>query len=228
MRSKLSLLFTLFLFALTFHSFGQNDKTIEIIATDTVYLNPIEFIYQIGTIAQSNFNVRFMDNSKTDTLPATSVADIKVLLSKNNFTFEETQQNGYTINANSNTDPVLLLKLYSEGEVKKLFNLIKTLNKITGTLIDVKYESIATYKPRMYTHLCSAATEEANLLASAAHRSVGQIISIEELKGVFDNSNFTDEIFNSFSRNPFDLYSSKKPDFKKRIIKRLIFKFQLL
>ena len=70
----------------------------------------------------------------------------------------------------------------------------------------------------MYKQICSAATEEANLLASAAQKSVGQIISIEELKGIFDNSNVTDEIFNSLNRNPFELYSSKKPDYKKRII----------
>ncbi len=80
----------------------------------------------------------------------------------------------------------------------------------------------------MYKHLYFTAVADANLIAGIAGKSLGQIISIEEIKGPFDNlpiGNFINDLINKISQaGPMNM----NHDFQRQVIRKLVFKFQLI
>jgi hypothetical protein len=228
-HSKPILAFVLFSIALNYDLSAQIERSIEVIASDTVFLKPTEFIYEVGVDEQQIFRMPNINKEEMDTVAPISLAQLAALLTKNNFTFWETPQRGYTINENLGSKSVFDVRLNSEEQLKRLFDAIKNLKRVSGMIKEIKYESISAFQAEMDKRLYSAAVHEADLLASAAHRSVGQLISIEELKGILDNSFIADEISNKINFSAvMGLFSSSTDAYKKKVIKRLLFKFQLL
>jgi hypothetical protein len=209
-------------------SFAQDNRTIEIIGTDTIYLKPLEFTYQVSVGEQNNFPAFVMGQKGKDTMTVTTASEIRELLQKNRFAFEEGQESGYTINKNMNNDPVFSIKLSSISELKRLFSSIKELKGISGSIKEIKYEDPALYKTEMYKHLYSTAVEDANLIAGIAGKSLGQIISIEEINGPFDSLPFGNLINDMMSKGALAGLLYMNHSFQKQVIKKLVFKFQLI
>ncbi len=86
----------LFFLTSSIYSFGQEAKTIEIVATDTIELRPLEFIYQVSAGEQYNLSAFVASQKGKDTIPSTTTDEIRTLLEKNKFIFEESQEFGYT------------------------------------------------------------------------------------------------------------------------------------
>ncbi len=210
------------------YSFGQEAKTLEIVGSDTIELKPLEFIYQVSAGEQYNLSAFVGSQKGKDTLPSTTSDEIRTFLEKNKFIFEESQEFGYTLNKNRSNEPVFLVKLNSITELKRLFESIKGLKGISGSIKEIKYEDPSIYKTEIYKHLYSSAVADANLIAGIAGKSLGQIISIEEIKGPFDNFPLGNLINDMFNKSPLAGLINMNHDFQRQFIRKLVFKFQLI
>jgi hypothetical protein len=208
-------------------SFAQQNNVIEVIASDTIELKPLEFDYQVG-IGEQN-NLRYMiGKQEPETTVLATPADLRALLSKNNFPFEEVTPNLYVVNTNQKNDLAFVVKLHSLGELKRFYNSVQSLKGINGMIKDIQYESIELYKNEMYKSLYAKAAEDAKLMANAAGKSIGSVISIEELKGPLDNLGLGDLWSEIFNKNPLSAMLGLSPTLDKRVIRKMVFKFQLI
>jgi hypothetical protein len=208
-------------------SFAQQNNIVEVIASDTVELKPLEFVYQVGIGEQNNLRYMIGKQGPETTVLATS-ADLRAVLLKNNFPFEEAPPNLYEINTNQKDDAAFVVKIHSLAELKRFYISIKELKGISGMVKDIQYESVSIYKNEMYKNLYEKAAEDAKLIANAAGKSIGPIISIEELKGPLDNLGFGDLWSEIFNKNPLSTMFGMSQSLEKKVIRKMIFKFQLI
>ena len=214
-------------FFIVHFSLAQQNNTIEVIASDTIELKPLEFVYQVGIGEQNNLKYMIGKQEPETSISATP-ADLRALLLKNNFPFEESPANLYTINTIQKNEPVFIVKLHSSKELQRFYNSVKDLKGISGTIKDIQYESISLYKNEMYKNLYANAMEDAKLMANAAGKTIGPIISIEELKGPLDNLGFGDLWSEMFNKNPMASLLGMNQSMEKKVIRKMIFKFQLI
>jgi len=178
MKTKAAITVLLFLMGSVYVNAQNNNKFIEIMATDSIELKPVAFVYQVSSGPDlSMFPVK-MD--KTDNEPYVSLSTIKKVLDKNNFTYEAKGKENYTIGGDKTPDSVLLITLNSDTELKRLYKALVNVKSISGKISDVKFESISAYKPDMYQRLYTKALTDATTLAKVSGNSVGQLISVQE------------------------------------------------
>src|SRR5579871_5203632 len=100
---------------------AQNSKYIEVNASDTIILKPIEFTYEISLGGRSfPFNLKVEDTSQQ----TISLIEIENLLTKNKFLYEVKDNSNYSISPNSKPDSIIALILNSESELKRLYKIL--------------------------------------------------------------------------------------------------------
>jgi len=203
---------------------AQNSKYIEINASDTIILKPIEFTYEISLGGRSfPFNLKVEDTSQQ----TISLIEIENLLTKNKFLYEVKDNSNYSISPNRKPDSIIALILNSESELKRLYKILIKIQGISGRITDKKFESLSNYKDEIYTQLFLRASQEANDLAKISGHSIGQLISVHELQAD-PFSGYLDSFKEMFTKN--DMFSGVfgyQIDINQRIEKKLVFKFEM-
>ena len=183
---KITLKISLFL-VLTFLSLlslAQKQRFVEIIISDTLTLQAKQFTYQINIGEQMSFMGLTIPIPQTEkdsaSLPALS--DIEKNLEKNHFSYTINNENDYSISKSSQNPPTLLLTLTSKTELDRLFNLLKSMQGISGKIIHVEYESPVLFYNEIFNRLFSKAQAEASALAHVTGNETGKLLNITEIK----------------------------------------------
>jgi hypothetical protein len=205
---------------------AQTNKFIEIAATDTIQLKPVEFVYQIATGNEMSFMQMKADKQEKD--PEISIATIKKILDKNNFVYEVKGKQNFRITPDKTSDSSIYVFLKSDAELKRLYKLLLTVKGISGNISDIKYESISPYKPEIYQKLYKQAFEDATILATISGNGVGQLISVQEPKESDFMSNYMDTLKQmSGSNNMFSEIFGFENSLIQKIEKKLLFRFEI-
>lgn len=205
---------------------AQTNKFIEIAATDTIQLKPIEFVYQIATGSDMSFMQMKVDKQDKD--PEISIAAIKKILDKNNFVYEVKGKQNYRISPDKTSDSSIFVYLKLDTELKRLYKLLLTIKGISGNISDIKYESMSLYKPGIYQRLFKQALADATVLATISGNAVGQLISVQEPKDPDLMGNYMDAIKQMSGANTmFSEIFGFENSLVQKIEKKLLFKFEI-
>jgi len=225
MRTKTIVTATMiFLASLTVHA--QTNKFIEITATDTVELKPVEFTYQIVPGYEASFMQMKMEKENKD--PEISIAAIKKILDKNNFAYEVKGKQDFKITMEKNSDSSIYVYLKTDSELKRLHKILLTIKGISGKISDVKYESISPYKAGIYQRMYTQALADATILSKISGNVVGQLISVQEPHETDYMSNYMNMIKQmAGSNNMFSEIFGFESNFVQKVEKKLLFKFEI-
>lgn len=205
---------------------AQTNKFIEIEATDTIQLKPVEFVYKIATGNEMSFLQ--MKGDKEDKTPEISIAAIKKILDKNSFVYEVKGKQDFRISPEKTSDSSIFVHLKSDTELKRLYKLLLTVKGISGNISDIKYESFSPYKPEIYQRLYKQALAEATILATISGSGVGQMISVQEPKESDFLSYYMDKIMQmGGSNNMFSEIFGFENSLVQKIEKKLLFRFEI-
>jgi hypothetical protein len=223
MKTKLAILLISMLLVLPKLSISQDNKFIEISASDTVELKPLSYTYEISFKAQGDFMGIKFPMSGSDTVKPPSSAMLMKALKANNFTYELSNENDYTISNTVSNDTSLIIKLASESELKRLVKTMMPYKGISGKIKDTKYEAFPLSHDAVYKALYTRALSDATTIAKMSGNTVGKLISVEEPK-----DSFFDYISNLSDTYMKNIFKSSGNNQNKEIIKKLIFKFQMM
>jgi len=224
---KINLLF-IFTF-LTLISIAQEQRFIEIIVSDTMTLQSKQITYQINIGEQMSFLGITIPQTEKDSTSLPSLSDIQSTLTKKHFAYTVNNVNDYSISKNSQAHPSIILTLNSKNELDRLFNLLKSMQGITGKIIHVEYESPALYHDELFKRLYSKAQIEASSLADSTGNETGKLINITEVKEQQAESNmdtymeWMKQLSKSFSAD----LSGQNNNLTKKYERKFQFKFEL-
>jgi len=225
MRTKTIITATI-VFLSTLSLNAQTNKFIEITATDTVELKPVEFTYQIVPGYEPSFMQMKVEKEGKD--PEISIAAIKKILDKNNFVYEVKGKLDFKITPEKNNDSSIYVYLKTDSEVKRLHKILLTIKGISGRISDVKYESILPYKAGIYQRMYAQALADANILSKISGDVVGQLISVQEPHETDYMSTYMNMIKQmSGSNNMFSEIFGFENSFVQKVEKKLLFKFEI-
>ena len=222
MKTNIKLFMAIILFILTKPSFSQDNKFIEISASDTIELKPVAFTYQIGFKQKIDYMGYSASLSGSDTIPSPPIIVIVNLLKTNKFIYEISNQNDYTITNSSSIDTIILVTLNSEKELKRLTKALISFKGISGKIKETKYESLSLYNKELFKSLYSRALSDATIIANASGNSVGKLISVGEIKE--SSTDYLSNYADLLKEIPF---YKNQDNLNKKIIKKLFFKFQM-
>src|ERR1035437_8734106 len=100
MKSKLFLLLTFVLIIVAKPTISQENKYIEISASDTMELKPLSFTYQLSFKAQYDYMGYTVPVTGSDTIHSPSTVSLVNSLKMNKFNYEISDNNNYTITNN--------------------------------------------------------------------------------------------------------------------------------
>jgi hypothetical protein len=225
MKTKISVLSIITISIFSFHSNAQN-KFIEILATDSVELKPVSFVYQVSS--GTEINVFSIKMDKQDNEPVLSLTNIKKLLDKNSFAYQAKGKGNYSI-PEKTADSSVFVTLSSIEELNRLFKVLSNAKGISGKIAEVKYESISPYKADIYQRLYSKAFTDATTLAKVSNNTIGQLISVQEPAQTMDFfSGYQDMFQKLFSNNPiFSQMFGLESNLTQKTEKKLLFRFEL-
>ncbi len=223
MKTNFKLLIIAILIACANPLFSQESRFIEVASSDTIVLKPIGFIYKISFETKYEVMGYSFPIKGNDSIPPPPLADVKKVLTKNNFNFEISDQKDYVISKDAGNDTTILVTLKTETDLKNLIKVLTPLKGIAGKIKEVKYESSASYNTEMYKTLYTRALSDATTIAKVSGNTIGKLISTEEVKDSFF------DYFSNYNELLKDLpYYKDKDNLNKTIIRKLIFKFQML
>jgi hypothetical protein len=223
MKTKLTILLISMLIALPKLSISQDNKFIEISASDTEELKPVAFIYELSFKAQSDFMGIKIPVSGSDTIKSPSAAMLMNLLKMNKFTCEFSTGNDYSISNSVIVDTTLNISLNSEAELKHLMKTLLPYKGISGKIKDTKYEAFPLSHDAVYKLLYTRALSDATVLAKISGNTISKLISVEEPKdSFFDYANSLGDLYKEA------IFKNAGNNQNKKIIKKLIFKFQMI
>ncbi len=223
MKTKLTILFISMLLVLPKLSKSQDNKFIEISASDTMELKPLSFTYELSFKAQSDFMGIKIPVSGSDTIKSPSAAMLMNTLKANKFTYELSNENDYSISNSVSTDTMLIISLNSEAELKHLMKTLMPYKGISGKIKDTKYEAFPPDHDAVYRILYTRALSDATAIAKMSGNTVGKLISVEEPKdSFFDYANSLGDLYKEA------IFKNGGNNLNKKIIRKLIFKFQMI
>lgn len=225
MKTKFSIISFITILIFSFNSNAQN-KFIELLATDSIELKAVAFVYQVNSGTELNlFSIKI---DKQDNEPVLSLTNIKRLMDKNNFTYEAKGKGGYTIPEKA-SDSSVFVTLNSSEELNRLFKVLANVKGISGKITDIKYESISPYKMEIYQRLYTKALNDATILAKISGNTIGQLISVREPQQTIDFFTGYQQMFQKvFDNNPmFSQMFGIETNLTQKTEKKLLFRFEL-
>ena len=228
----------------SFQLFSQQNRSLEIIVSDSIMLKPIGFTYSITYEEVKKIVVNpFQDNSESDDTGEKPTAtetnkkekpDIEKILKQNNINYTLQKNIDYSIGKPGSSmslssvesqlsSPTYIIKLKSKDELEKLNQIFSSTEGITGKITNVDYESPENYKKDLFNKLFIKAKNEANLLASATDSKLGKLISVTEVK---EEWSFFRDLLDKFgSLIPFNIFDLSNP-YVKSYERKMQFKFE--
>ena len=176
MKFSTFLLLTISIFTATTRLSAQIDRYVEITVADTVVLKALDFTYEIRS-GSSPYSFGMKEENDKNAIP---LHDIESLLTKNKFDFKVEENPSYLITPESQPNPVITVPLNSESEIKRLYDILRKLQGISGRISDANFEPLSDYKNEIFSNLYARAVHDANDLAKISGNSIGQLISVRE------------------------------------------------
>lgn len=215
------------LILITVSSIAQEQKFIEIEATEEITLKPTSFVYEIS-LGESNsiFGMDFPldDEEELAELPMqVSIKDISVKLDKEKFTYSVSQNDEYAISSNKKKEKIKVT-LTSEAELKRLFNAFKDYEGISGKISHVEFESLSQHYDELYKKLYNQALNRANKLAKISGNTIGTLISASEVKD--ETGGYMDIYSKMLKEMPYNWLGLNETDGKTEQMS-MMFKFEL-
>jgi hypothetical protein len=196
MKKKVVAMFLVILLLYGEKSFSQENRYIQISATDTLELKPLKFTYQINVQNSSlpNIDQSISRKINSDTtqpnqfrrnLNTVSVKQILEILETNHFHYSIYEENNFSITTyNRNNDSTLIVTMNSENELKQLYHLLITLPNINSHISNIEYEHVSDNQSDIFNRLYLRAKKQAETIALVSSNSLGQLISVEEEKNM--------------------------------------------
>jgi hypothetical protein len=220
------------LLCISFNSYAQEKKYVEVMATEHVMLNPVSFEYAISLGVEMPYPPPMSqgyDQVEEEETPEVkpTMMDIESLLKNNKFTYKMSADKDYSISTYQVSKESVVVTLNSLEELEKLYNSLQSLKGINGKISDIKFEDPEKYKGTLYKGLYDKAHSQATLIASLSKNTIGSLLSVEEVKGTQDYLTELFESIGSMARElPFmNMFSMS--NFQKNYEKKLLFKFAL-
>lgn len=123
------------------------------------------------------------------------------------------------------TEPIsITIRLENQTELKKLYDLLKTKEGITGSVDNVSFESASNYYPVSFKKLYANAMSQATQLAEIANRKLGSLLAVSEIRGEYDGwAKMYEEIMKNI---PGGLFGASNP-LVKTVERKFLFRFSL-
>lgn len=186
MNYKILLFFT-FLFLNQVNSgFAQNENFLIVSSSDTIILSPNKIHYNIAPVR--DYNPSGIPSSKKTDI-AKTLTEIKEILTRNNFNFNESGYQGeytiYTAKDNPLNNVSLQVTLDDEESLKKLVSLIKGVDNISGNIAWVEFEENSEADAELIKKVLDKSRKKANLIADNMNCEIEYILSFTEItKGI--------------------------------------------
>lgn len=185
MTSKNTKLLSLFFF---FSALVQA-QTLEVIVEETVSLKPVNYSYVVTFESPaddlwdlSEFEEEYDEEEEEEgedlTLDEPDLEEIESILEKEKFTFERIENE---LSLFGGSGEALRVKVPSEADLKRLETMFEAYEKISGFVESAEFEPVTNYHATMYPKMIEAAKKEAGILASSAQRTLGLILSVQEV-----------------------------------------------
>jgi len=203
--------------------FSQDSKFIEVASSDTIELKPISFVYQVSFEAKYEVMGYSFPIKGADSIPPPPLATVKKVLTINKFNYEISDQSDYTISKDHSNDTTILITLKTESDLRNLVKILLPYKGINGKIKDIKYESISPFNNELYKTLYLRALDDATIIAKTSGNTLGKLISAEEVKDSY--ADYINIYADLLKENP---YYKSQDNLNKRVIRKLIFKFQML
>lgn len=185
------LLSTLLLFSVLVQA-----QTIEVVVEETVSLKPIDYSYVV-TFESPGGNIwdgldypeeeEYVEEEEEEgedlALDVPDLEEIESILEQQKFTFERIENESSLF---GNSGEALRVNVSSEKELKRLETLLESYENISGFVESANFEPVSNYHETLYPKMIAAAKKEAGILASSAERTLGMIVSVQELGKVED------------------------------------------
>jgi len=204
-------------------SFSQEKRFLEIISSDTIFLKPVNFTYQISLGQQMEFMGMKIPQDKAEKVSPPSISELEDVLKKEHFIYTISYENDYTI-SNSENLPTIFVQVKNEPDLKRLYQALKTKKGITGKIKEISYEPISKHYEELFKKLYSNAISQATLMAKITNNSIGQLLNISEIKA--ENDSYMDMYKQLIKSTPVGIFG-ESGILSKNIERKFTFKFEL-
>ncbi|OFZ38141.1 MAG: hypothetical protein A3D92_00715 [Bacteroidetes bacterium RIFCSPHIGHO2_02_FULL_44_7] len=163
-------------------------QTIEVIVEEMVSLKPVDYSYVVTFDSPDNDVWEGLDLDEEEeyneeegedlTLDEPDLEEIEAVLEQQKFKFTRVEGESSLF---GNSSEALRVAVDSERELKRLETLLEAYDNISGFVESANFEPVSNHHAALYPKMLEAAKKEAGIIASSAQRSLGMILSVEEL-----------------------------------------------
>lgn len=215
----------LFSFITSFQSFAQESKFVEVVCTGSYTLQPTSFVYQISLGQQMNFmGIALPSDDEESDAEIPLISDIETILKHGNFVFTKVEDGDYSVSVNENK-PVLQVQLANKKELKRLYDTLKVEEGISGKVIDMTYEPFTAKYNTMFELLYTDAQLQATLLAKTTGNTIGQLLSVSELKE--EGNSYMDMYKDMMEGMDISFFTNNSKSLDQKVERKFRFKFEL-
>ncbi len=178
-----------------------NAQTVEVLVEEIVELKPVEITYIIRLSNPyedllGTFGDLEEEGDRDIKLDEPNMEDLERMLEKKKYTFEKIDYKGSSLLDLGSEGPALKVMLKSVEEMKTLESLFTDYENVESFMSDARYEPLSNYHDTVYPSLLKAAEEKATIIATASKKSLGSIVSVEEIGG---SSGEMNDLFSMYS-----------------------------
>ena len=221
-----------FMIAVCFSSGIAWGQTIEVVVEDEVKVAATSFTYEIsfgGGLSDLMRGLSMDDDEGEDLdLSVLTADELQDLLDKEKFKYSITGESNYEI-SDSEELKKLNVHLVNVKELERLYDLLKDVGEIEGSIIGAEFEPISKKYGELYGRMAADARSEAEVIAKSLGKQAGEVVSIREVDNA-ENNPFGD-LFNQYSKmmkrlSMGSLFPSGDPLYKTIPVK-VIYTFEL-
>lgn len=177
-------LFYLCLFSLVSSTIGaQNDKTIEVVVTDTLVIEGVEFTYMVRILDETylseiylaeemNEGMKSIQKNALERLIADQGGEVTSIFSDNNLSI--------CLADDSFSEEVVFVKFYTKNLLKEFVTELRQFYNLQGTLIEVKQDESIDYEYVLTKKLLEEGERKARGISLLTGNRLGELIEISE------------------------------------------------
>jgi len=226
-------LITTVLLLVSFNTFAQTGF-IEVEVTDTVWMKPLAFEYNI-TLKNDRFGVSAFateDADEPEETEKTKEADAKqklatltATLSKKGYTVKSHVSEDLNIFGMSRDADGIAVTVKSAEQLEKLKAEVKSLDYADGHLAGVDYGDKTAYDARLYKKLIDAARKKAQTISGLSGQKLGKIAEVKEPSTLTGMENYMKQAMKLFESMQNKLITGQNGSQYGELTKTVMIKF---
>lgn len=162
---------------------AQNDKTIEVVVTDTLVIEGVEFTYMVRILDETylsevymaeemNEGMKSIQKNALERLIADQGGEVTSVFSDNNLSI--------SLADDSFSEEVVFVKFYTKNLLKEFVSALRQFYNLQGTLIEVKQDESIDYEYVLTKKLLEEGERKARGISLLTGNRLGELIEISE------------------------------------------------